>query len=48
MKLLHDMGLAAPESVELCWAMDQLGYDLPLTMLEPKECAQALYDWLKA
>ena len=47
-KLLHDMGLAAPESVELCWAMDQLGYDLPLTMLEPKECAQALYDWLKA
>lgn len=47
-KLLHDMGLAAPESVELCWAMDQLGYDLPLTMLEPKECAQVLYDWLKA
>ncbi len=47
-KLLHDMGLAAPESVELCWAMDQLGYDLPLTMLDPKECAQALYDWLKA
>lgn len=47
-KLLHDMGLAAPESVELCWAMDQLGYDLPLTMLEPKECAQALYDWLEA
>ncbi len=47
-KLLHDMGLAAPESVELCWAMDQLGYALPLTMLEPKECAQALYDWLKA
>lgn len=47
-KLLHDMGLAAPESVELCWAMDQMGYDLPLTMLEPKECAQVLYDWLKA
>lgn len=47
-KLLHDMGLAAPESVELCWAMDQMGYDLPLTMLEPKECSQVLYDWLKA
>ena len=47
-KLLHDIGLAAPESVELCWALDQLGYDLPLNMLEPQECAQALYNWLKA
>ena len=46
-KLLHDIGLAAPESVELCWELKKQGYDLPLTMLEPKECAQALYNWLK-
>ena len=25
----------------------ELGFDLPLTMLEPKECAQALFDWLE-
>lgn len=47
-RLLHDIGLAAPESVELCWAMKQQGFDLPLTKLDPKECAQALYDWLEA
>lgn len=47
-KLLHDIGLAAPESVELCWEMRKLGYDLPLTKLDPKECAQALFDWLEA
>ena len=46
-KLLHDIGLAAPESVELCWELKKQGFDLPLTMLEPKECAQALYNWLK-
>ena len=47
-KLLHEIGLAAPESVELCWALNQRGFDLPLTALEPEECAQVLYDWLKA
>ena len=47
-KLLHDIGLAAPESVELCWALNQQGCDLPLTMLEPNECAQALFDWIRA
>ena len=46
-RLLHDIGLAAPESVELCWRLNQEGFDLPLTMLEPKECAQALFDWLE-
>ncbi len=45
-KLLHELGLAAPESVELCWALNKHGYHLPLTMLEPQECAQALYEWL--
>lgn len=47
-KLLHDIGLAAPESVELCWALNQQGFDLPLTKLDPTECAQAIFDWINA
>jgi len=47
-ELLHEIGLAAPDTVELCWEMDRRGYDLPLDKLDPKECAQALYDWVKA
>ena len=46
-KLLHDIGLAAHEGVELCWALNQKGFQLPLTALEPEECAQVLYDWVK-
>lgn len=46
-KLLHDIGLAAPEGVELCWALNQKGFRLPLTALEPEECAQVLYNWVK-
>ncbi len=46
-KLLHDIGLAAPEGVELCWALNQKGFQLPLTALEPEECARVLYDWVK-
>ena len=47
-ELLHSIGLAAPDSVELCWAMKKEGFDLPLDKLNPEECAQALYDFLKA
>ena len=47
-ELLHSIGLAAPETVELCWELNRQGYDLPLDALEPEECAQALYDCLKA
>ena len=47
-ELLHDIGLAAPDSVELCWSMKKEGFDLPLDKLNPEECAQALYDFLKA
>ena len=47
-ELLHDLGLAAPETVELCWEMRKQGFDLPLDKLDPKECAQALYDFVKA
>ena len=47
-EMLHKLGLAAPDSVELCWTLRQKGFDLPLDALTPEECAQALYDWLKA
>ena len=47
-ELMHSIGLASPETVELCWALNKLGFDLPLDKLDAKECAQALYDSLKA
>ena len=47
-ELLHGIGLASPETVELCWELNQQGCDLPLDALEPEECAQALYDLVKA
>ena len=45
--LLHRIGLAAPETVELCWALNQQGFDLPLDRLTVEECAQLLYDEVK-
>ena len=47
-ELLYGIGLAAPESVELCWELNKEGFDLPLDKLDPEECAQALYDMVKA
>ena len=47
-ELLHDIGLAAPETAELCWQLNQKGFDLPLDQLSVEECVQALYDSLKA
>ena len=45
--LLHSIGLAAPETVELCTELNQIGFQLPLDRLDPKECAQILYDAVK-
>ena len=45
-ELLHNIGLAAPDAVELCWELNKEGFDLPLTNLDPEECAQALKNWL--
>jgi energy-coupling factor transport system ATP-binding protein len=45
---LHAIGLAAPESVELCHELNKCGFSLPLDTLDPNECAQVLYDVLKA
>ena len=47
-ELLHSIGLAAPETVELCHALNQQGFRLPLDQPEIEECAQALYDSIKA
>ena len=47
-ELLHKLGLAAPETVELCWELNKLGYELPLDKLNETECAQALYDFVSA
>lgn len=47
-ELLHQIGLAAPDPVELCYKLREEGYNLPLDALDPEKCAQALYDWVKA
>ena len=45
---LHEMGLAAPDTVELCYELNQKGLALPLDKLDSEECAQALCNLLKA
>ena len=47
-ELLHSIKLAAPDTVELCRKLNKAGFDLPLDRLNAEECAQALYDALKA
>ena len=46
-ELLHDIGLAAPETVELCYELNRLGFELPLDQLNIDECAQTLYNAVK-
>ncbi len=45
---LHSMGLAAPETVELCSRLNACGFTLPLDRVNAEECAQVLYETLKA
>jgi len=47
-ELLHSIGLAAPETVELCYALNQEGFRLPLNKPGIEQCAQALFDAVKA
>ena len=47
-ELLHSIKLAAPDTVELCRELNREGFDLPLDTLTSEECAQALYNALKA
>ena len=44
---LHELRIATPESVELCYELNKLGFDLPLDRLDPEECAQILYEKVK-
>ena len=46
-ELLHNIGLAAPETVELCYELNRLGFELPLDQLNVDECAQTLYNVVK-
>lgn len=39
---LKSVGLAVPETVELCWQLRQAGIDVPLDAVSDEECAQAL------
>ena len=43
-ELLHRIGLAAPETVELCWTLNQQGFHLPLDCTSEEECAKAIYE----
>ena len=43
-ELLHSIGLAAPETVELCHALNQTGFSLPLTGLDIENCAKILFE----
>ena len=46
-ELLHSIGLAAPDTVELCYALNQEGFSLPLNALDIENCAQTLYNEVK-
>jgi energy-coupling factor transport system ATP-binding protein len=46
-ELLHSIGLAAPETVELCHELNKAGFNLPLNALDPEECAQLIFDTVK-
>ena len=47
-ELLHGLGLAAPDTTELCYELNRNGFSLPLDALDTEECAQALYNEVKA
>ena len=42
-ELLHRIGLAAPETTELCYELNKHGFSLPLDALSEEECARAIY-----
>ena len=43
---LHEIGLAAPDTVELCWELNKKGFNISLEQLNPEECAQTLYEYM--
>ena len=47
-ELLQSIKLAAPDTVQLCWELNKKGFSLPLDQLSSEDCAQALYNAVKA
>ena len=47
-ELMHSIRLASPETVELCHALNEKGFDLPLDVLDADECARLLYEAVKS
>ena len=47
-ELLRSVGLSVPETTELLYALRADGFDLPLDALSIDQCAQVLYDRIKA
>ncbi len=47
-ELLKSVGLSVPETTELLYELRADGFDLPLSALSIDQCAQALYDRVKA
>lgn len=47
-ELLHSVRLAAPDTVELCYALNKTGFQLPLDILNVGSCAEEIYDFLNA
>ncbi len=39
---LHALGLAAPETTELCYALNEAGFSFPLDKLDIADCAEAI------
>jgi energy-coupling factor transport system ATP-binding protein len=46
-ELMHSIGLAVPDTVELCFALNKEGFHLPLDALDIENCAQTLYNEVK-
>lgn len=47
-ELLHSIRLASPDTVELCYELNQNGFSLPLDKLTVEECAQAIFESINA
>ena len=45
---LRELRIATPESVELCYELNKVGFDLPLDRLDPEECAQILMESVRS
>ena len=41
---LHEIGLRAPDTVEMCYSLNQAGMSLPLDRLSVDDCAQTLFN----